>query len=185
MIASRLLLVRHGESTWNAEKRWQGWGDPPLSACGRAQAAALAAGLASSGIVRLVSSDLARAAQTASILGAALGVAPVFDARLRERNLGRWTGLTQEEIAVRFGNELRRLRTREPGFRPDGGESHEEFAARASPALLELAASEPGGATAVVTHLGVIRLVVPEHRPDNAEVVAFEPARVIEALASR
>ena len=184
MTAASILLIRHGESTWNAQRRWQGWGDPPLSERGRAQAAALAAQLAGRGVARLVSSDLARAAQTAAIVGAALGVAPVLDARLRERDLGRWAGLTEEEIRTEFGDELPRLRAREPGFRPGGGESHEAFAARAAPALAAAAGLAAGAVTAIVTHLGVIRLVAPELRPGNAEIVAVDPARLLALLAA-
>ena len=178
-----VLLIRHGESTWNAEGRWQGWGDPPLSARGRAQAAALAEQLVSEGIVHLVSSDLARAAQTARILGDAFGIAPELDARLRERDLGRWSGLEEAEILAAFPDELIRFRAREPGVRPGGGESRDEFVSRVAPALRWLAGEAGAGALAIVTHLGVIRLIAPELRPGNAEVVAVDHARLL-ALAS-
>ncbi|MCC6641155.1 MAG: histidine phosphatase family protein [Deltaproteobacteria bacterium] len=184
MPASRVLLIRHGESTWNAERRWQGWGDPPLSAQGRAQAGELATRLAGQGVAQLVSSDLARAAQTAQILGDALGLVPTLDARLRERDLGRWSGLTESQIVAAFGDEIERLRAREPGLRPGGGESHEAFAARAIPALTDAAASAVGAAIAIVTHLGVIRLVMPELRPGNAEIVAIDRDRLLAALAA-
>jgi len=186
MSPRRVLLIRHGESTWNAAGRWQGWGDPPLSARGRAQAAALAEQLVSEGIVHLVSSDLARAAQTARILGDAFGIAPELDARLRERDLGCWSGLEEAEILAAFPDELARFRAREPGVRPGGGESRTEFVSRVAPALRGLAgiAGEAGaGALAIVTHLGVIRLIAPELRPGNAEVVAVAHARLL-ALAS-
>jgi len=186
MSPRRILLIRHGESTWNAAGRWQGWGDPPLSARGRAQAAALAEQLVPEGIVQLVSSDLGRAAQTARILGEAFGLVPALDARLRERDLGRWSGLSEGEILAEFPSELVRFRAREPGVRPGGGESRTEFVSRVAPALRGLAglAGEAGaGALAIVTHLGVIRLIAPELRPGNAEVVAVDPARLL-ALTS-
>jgi broad specificity phosphatase PhoE len=87
------LLIRHAESEWNAAGRWQGHGDPPLSARGREQAAALARELEGEGVEVLIASDLARSAQTAAILGARWGLAPTPDARLREIDVGRWTGL--------------------------------------------------------------------------------------------
>jgi len=186
MSRRRVLLIRHGESTWNAAGRWQGWGDPPLSARGREQAAALAEQLAAHGILRLVSSDLARAAQTAQMLGDALGLVPTLDARLRERDLGRWSGLEEAEILAAFPDELVRFRAREPGVRPGGGESRDEFVSRVAPALRVLAGlgGEVGaGALGIVTHLGVIRLIAPELRPGNAEVVAVDHARLL-ALAS-
>jgi XTP/dITP diphosphohydrolase len=180
---TRVLLIRHGESTWNVAGRWQGWGDPPLSAYGRAQAAVLAEQLVPEGIVGLVSSDLARAAQTAQILGDALGLVPALDARLRERDLGRWSGLTEAEILAAFPDELARFRAREPGVRPGGGESRDEFVSRVAPALRGLAGEAGAGALAIVTHLGVIRLIAPELRPGNAEVVAVDHARLL-TLAS-
>ena len=179
----RVLLIRHGESTWNAAGRWQGWGDPPLSQGGRAQAAALAEQLVPEGIVRLVSSDLARAVQTARILGEAFGIAPELDARLRERDLGRWSGLKEAEILAAFPGELVRFRAREPGVRPGSGESRDEFRARVAPALIAIAERAQTESLAVVTHLGVIRLIAPELRPGNAEVVAVDHARLL-ALAS-
>ena len=73
MRETRFVLIRHAESVWNAAGRWQGHADPPLSERGRAQAEALAADLAPLGIEVLLASDLARAAQTASIVGEAIG----------------------------------------------------------------------------------------------------------------
>jgi broad specificity phosphatase PhoE len=95
---SRLLLLRHGQSEWNAQQRWQGHGDPSLTELGRTQAREAAARLASAGIERMVSSDLARAFETAEILAAALGLALERDALWRERDIGIWTGLRREEI---------------------------------------------------------------------------------------
>lgn len=179
MAEGSILFVRHGESTWNAEARWQGWGDPPLSARGRAQAEALAARLAGTAPGTLLSSDLTRAAETARILGVALGLAPRFDPRLRERDLGVWSGLTEAEIAARHGDELARFRARDPEVRPGGGESRAAFHARVAPALAELGRAR--GRVLVVTHLGVLRLLAPETRPGNAEVLAF-PASVLASL---
>ena len=96
---SRILLVRHGQSTWNADGRWQGRADPPLSDLGRRQAEVAAEALAELGITRVVASPLVRAHETATIVGAALGLhdrAPT--ARLQERDAGEWTGKTRAEI---------------------------------------------------------------------------------------
>jgi broad specificity phosphatase PhoE len=180
--ASRILLIRHGESTWNAAGRWQGWGNPPLSAHGRAQARALAERLTGSGVVRLLSSDLARAAETAAILGGALGLETEPDPRLRERDLGRWSGLTEAEIVAAFPDELARFRARDPAVRPGGGESRAAFLARVLPGLEALAEAAAAGPLAVVTHLGVMRLLLPEQRPANAEVVVLDAGRLRAAL---
>jgi probable phosphoglycerate mutase len=172
-----LLLARHGESTWNAERRWQGQGDPPLSKRGRLQAAGLADALAGQGVEALVSSDLARAAETAAIVARRLGLAPPrLEPRLRERSLGEWTGRTEAEIAAGWPSDLARLRTGDPELRPGGGESGRELAQRVHEALRELAAAPPGGRVALVTHLGVIRALVPGFRPANAEWCRLELA---------
>jgi broad specificity phosphatase PhoE len=93
-VTSRLLLVRHGESTWNAEHRLQGQADPPLSSLGREQATALLPFLEDIPARRL-SSDLTRAVQTAELLG--LGGAPT-DPRWREIDIGDWAGHTLDEL---------------------------------------------------------------------------------------
>src|SRR5690606_25454710 len=103
--AREIWLIRHAESAWNAMGLWQGHADPGLSARGIAQAEALARELAGSGIEAIVASDLRRARETARILGAALGLEPAIDARLRERDLGTWSGLTTPQIAGRWPEE--------------------------------------------------------------------------------
>lgn len=155
-----LWFVRHGQSTWNAEGRWQGQGDPPLSALGRAQAERVADELAAAGIARLVASDLARARETAEILGARLGLAPLFDPALREHDVGAWSGLTHAEIEGRWPGELARFLAGDLALRPGGGESRLALRARVRSAVARLAASAPG-AVALVSHLGVLHALAP------------------------
>ena len=95
---TRILLVRHGQSVWNADGRWQGQADPPLSDLGVDQAAAAADSDAVDGVRALYSSDLERARHTAQLLGVRLGLDPVVDERLRERHAGAWEGCTRAEI---------------------------------------------------------------------------------------
>jgi broad specificity phosphatase PhoE len=168
---TELWLVRHGESTWNAERRWQGHGDPPLSELGREQSRALAAALELRGAVALVASDLQRTAETARILAAALGLEVRFDPRWRERHLGVWTGLRREEIVARWPELYARLAEGDPDAAPPGGESQRELDARVRPAADELAARHPGKRVLVVTHRGAIRVLAPEVRASNAELV--------------
>src|SRR5579864_7883681 len=97
-----LLLARHGETDWNREHRWQGRADPPLNARGREQAAALAASLAQVPLGAIYSSDLARALETAELVGGALGVAVTSEPALREIDVGEWSGLTTAEIERTF-----------------------------------------------------------------------------------
>jgi broad specificity phosphatase PhoE len=150
----RVLLVRHGQSVWNAEGRWQGQLDPPLSDVGAAQARAAAAHL--DGVVAVASSDLQRARATADILADELGVGPALvDTGLRERNAGDWQGLTRAEIEDGWPGWLRTRRW------PDGWEDDESVLARAVPALHRFGrlGDERGGVVVGVTHAGLIRAV--------------------------
>ena len=166
---SRLLLLRHGQSEWNAQQRWQGHGDPSLTELGRAQAREAAARLASAGIERIVSSDLARAFETAEILAAALGLALERDPLWRERDIGSWTGLKREEIAERWPAEYAQFRSHGAGARPGGGESDVMLRARAHGALATLRARYPSARVLVVTHRGIARMLAPEKPLGNAE----------------
>ncbi|MGE5596637.1 MAG: histidine phosphatase family protein [Hyphomicrobiales bacterium] len=159
----RLLLVRHGESEWNAERRWQGWHDVPLSPRGEAQAKRAAEQLRwllANQVVRAVAaSDLARARQTAEILTEGLGLGPVLtDRRLRERNVGEWSGLTEAEVEARFPGMLGRWRTGELDRIP-GGESNAEVLERALAAVRDLRSGPADGWTIAVTHGGLIRVL--------------------------
>jgi probable phosphoglycerate mutase len=150
-----LLLVRHGQSEWNALGRWQGHADPPLTDLGRRQARHAAQRLAP--LERIVSSDLRRAAETADIIGDEWSVdAPARVAALRERDAGPWQGLTHDEIAARWPGYL------ESGRRPDGFEDDGSLLARVVPARAALDGAV-GGGTLVVTHGGVLRALERQH----------------------
>ncbi len=161
-----MLLLRHGQSTWNAEGRWQGQADPPLSAQGEAAARAAADAFgddafAAAGDARLgpplaaVSSDLSRARQTAEILAARLGWGPVTTFRgLRERHVGQFTGHNRAEIEARWPGLLA------AGFvDPPGAEPRPSLLARAVATLHRVASLHPARAVVAVTHGGLIRAV--------------------------
>jgi len=156
----RILLVRHGESAWNALGRWQGWADIPLSEAGEAEAKAAAQRLVESGqrFDAIASSDLVRARHTAELLAACEPAAPIaVEPLLRERNVGDWSGLTSDEVEERWPGYLARWRANELSECP-GGEHHHEFLQRILAGLRSLPAQLPGGGTMlVVTHGGVIR----------------------------
>lgn len=154
---ARLLLIRHGQSLWNAESRWQGWADPALSEQGEAEAAVLASRLAPAGFQVVVCSDLERARRTASVVSRRLGVAPEEDTALRERDVGAWQGLTTAEIERAWPEELAAWRSGALSTPPRGEPDH-MMATRVLGALQRLAA-RPESAALVVTHGGVIRLV--------------------------
>jgi glucosyl-3-phosphoglycerate phosphatase len=152
-----LLLLRHGQSTWNAEGRWQGQADPPLSPLGEEQARDAADRLAEAVFAALVSSDLARARRTAEILGEAIGMSPRLEPELREIDVGDWTGLTRAEIEARWPGELAAW-SEGRSESPLGGETRGHLAERAQSALRRLATDAPPGARVlVVTHGALIR----------------------------
>lgn len=160
---TRLLLVRHGESVWNADGRWQGQADPPLTPHGRNQAAQAAASLGTVDVV--VTSDLERAAETGAIIAHLLGIDVVVEPRLRERDAGPLSGLTRPEIHHAF-----------PGLLPDdpagyapgpdgqpawpeGWEADDHLWARVEVALLAIGRLIPDGDAVVITHGGVMYAV--------------------------
>jgi broad specificity phosphatase PhoE len=147
----RLILLRHGESTWNAQRRMQGTADPPLSAAGAAQARALGPVLAGLECDVVVASDLRRARETADALGLA---AAVPDPRWREAHLGRWTGRLADEVAAEHPDLLDGWL--EGTAAPPGGEAFAETCARIAAAIASLAAAGARSALAV-THGGPIR----------------------------
>ena len=150
MDSTDLLVVRHGQSEWNAVGRWQGQADPPLSELGRRQAYVAAASIGA--VDGIISSDLQRAVETAAIIAQQIGVGPVMvDERLRERDAGEWTGLGRAEIDKGW-----------PGWvaddrRPNGFEGAESVLARVVEAFADIREASPGGSLLVVTHGGVIR----------------------------
>ena len=153
MPGALLLLLRHGQSTWNVENRWQGWADAPLSELGEEQAREAATHLREAGLTRAASSDLNRARRTAELLADGLGLPlPVStDPDLRERHVPAFEGLLGSEIRERYPEwvESRTL--------PEPAESDDDLVARATPALVTLAARFPTEVFVVVSHGGVMR----------------------------
>ena len=144
------LLLRHGQSTWNAQRRWQGQADPPLSELGQEQAYQAAQLLGN--FDAIMASSLERASHTAQIIAGHLGVGPVhIEPRFVENDAGEWTGLTRDEIEAQWPGYL------DQGLLAPSFESAESTAARAFAGLIEAARAYPDGEVLVVTHGGVIR----------------------------
>lgn len=171
-----MVLIRHGQSTWNSERRWQGRADSPLTRLGERQARQCSTALVASRwpLHAVWSSPLGRARQTADIIAGRLGLEPVqIDDRLAESDAGEWEGLTRGEIEARY-----------PGFlgahrRPPTFESFESVVGRAHAALLDIAAVTEDGPIAVVSHSGLIRSLVrscgePDWRVPNLGGVWFD-----------
>lgn len=153
-----LLIVRHGESEWNAAGRWQGWADAPLSEAGEAQARAAVSELAGARLQAVAASDLQRARRTAEILADGLGLGPVhIDDGLRERDVGDFTGLTRVEIEARWPGILADWRAGRVTQAPNG--EGPEFLERVLAALDRLAEQFTGQRVLVVAHGGLIRTV--------------------------
>lgn len=152
---TRLLVVRHGESTWNAQSRWQGQADPPLSPLGERQAEEAAERLAEVASIKAIwTSDLVRAKRTAELIASRLGVRRVHEeARLRERDVGSWSGLTREEIEERWPGYLAARRA-PPDFEGDA-----ELLARTTAGLGAAVDGSASGDVLVVTHGGVVRTI--------------------------
>lgn len=157
---TRICLVRHGETPWNAERRIQGQTDIELNAHGRRQAHAAGRWLRDEGASALYSSDLLRAWQTAQAVGADCGLAPRLAPELRERRYGIFEGLTYDEAKVAHPEAYARFERRDPGYAfPGDGESLEDLHARVSGRLREIAALHVGETVLVVTHGGVLDIV--------------------------
>jgi glucosyl-3-phosphoglycerate phosphatase len=144
-----LLIVRHGQSAWNAVGRWQGHADSPLSEVGERQAETAAKALGD--VARVCSSDLRRARRTAEVIAGSLGLLPVeVHSALRERDVGAWSGLTNDEVDFEF-----------PGYRaagrtPPGWEDDAALLGRILPEIIAIGEVSPTNGV-VVTHGGVLR----------------------------
>jgi broad specificity phosphatase PhoE len=153
---TRVLLVRHGQSEGNAERRFGGHSPTPLSALGRAQADATARALFDEGVTAIYSSDLLRAVETAAPLGRLTGLEIQTTDALRERNVGRMEGLTFEEAAETFPDEYAALLRRDFEHVLAGGESYRQMLDRAARTLDRAVLDNRGGTLAVFSHTGTI-----------------------------
>lgn len=167
----RLVLWRHGRTSWNVEHRFQGQSDIPLDEVGRAQADAAALALAELAPAALISSDLDRARSTAEALAVRTGLDVITDPALRETYAGAWEGLTRTELLEQYPDELAAWAAGED-VRPGGdGERRSEVADRVVAGIAgALAQLAPGQTLIVVTHGGAARAAVgrllalpPEH----------------------
>lgn len=156
----RLLLIRHGETVWNTEGRFQGQSDIPLSPRGEQQAAALARVMANEAVDVLYASDLQRAWHTALILAEALGVPLHKEDRLREMAFGRWEGLTYTELQQRDAALLAAWQADPSRTAPPGGETLLQISERVSVALKTVLATAQAHRVAVVAHSGPLRVLL-------------------------
>ena len=159
MIATRICLVRHGETAWNAEGRVQGQLDIPLNDVGRAQARATAEALAGHDFSAIYCSDLMRVRQTAEPSARRLALPVTYDAALRERHYGMFETLTYVEVREKFPEQYARFRDKDPDFDFEGGESLRGFNERSLKVVGDLIARHAGEQILVFTHGGVLEMV--------------------------
>jgi len=174
-MTTRVLLIRHGETAWNATGRWQGHAPVPLNEAGMAQSLALGRYLARNGfrIDAIYSSDLKRAMQTAEAVAGALGLPVLTDARLREVDLGDWQGLTREEAEAWDPERYAAFRADWRNVPTPDGESRHDLQRRARAAFDDIVARHPGQTIAVISHGGTIGMLLdslfgPVERPSLA-----------------
>lgn len=154
---NRLILVRHGETDWNAEGRIQGMLDVPLNALGLAQAKIVGEELARSvDVASIISSDLVRTRETAKPLVEGTGFPITFDARLRERHFGVLQGITYDEWRIRDAEGMARYNAGDADYGPEGGETARGFLERCVNAITELVIGCEEKTLILVTHGGVV-----------------------------
>ncbi|WP_338416107.1 histidine phosphatase family protein [uncultured Sphaerotilus sp.] len=154
--STRILAIRHGETAWNVDTRIQGQLDIPLNDTGFWQAERVADALADEDIAVLYASDLVRAAETANAISRRIGLPVLHDAGLRERNFGLFQGRTVAEVEAIHPELVKRWKSREPDFEPEGAESLRTFYARSIDTAHRLAAAHPGQTVVMVAHGGVL-----------------------------
>ena len=156
---THLIAIRHGETEWNSEGRFQGHLNSVLNREGLAQAQALGVRLAAERFDLLFSSDLGRALQTASAIAMRSGHEIVVEPRLRERRMGIFQGLTPAEVKARYPGEYARFKSRDPDYVIPEGESMRQLFERSVACFTELARRHAGLTLAAVTHGGVLAML--------------------------
>lgn len=159
MPVTRICLVRHGETEWNAEGRVQGQTDIPLSTVGLAQAQATAQALAQHDFSAVYSSDLMRVRQTAEPAVRRLALPLQLDAGLRERHYGIFERLLYTEVRSRYPEHYARFRDKDPSFDFETGESLTAFSERAVTTVERIVAHHPGEQALIFTHGGVLEMI--------------------------
>jgi 2,3-bisphosphoglycerate-dependent phosphoglycerate mutase len=149
---TEIILIRHGQTVWNTERRMQGHSDSPLTEKGLRQAQLLAKHMAGLSFDALYSSDTGRAQETARCVAAATGHSLNVEPRLRERNFGVFEGLTRDEMIARYPDDYARFKSRDQHFAMPRGESGVAFRARAIACMDEIIARYPQQQVAIVTH---------------------------------
>lgn len=184
-VATRVYLVRHGQTEWNAERRIQGQLDVPLSPVGHQQAESAADALAGEPLAAVYASDLRRAWETATPIAGRHGLPVIQAPALREAGFGEWEGLSETEIVARYPEEYRLWRSNSLLHRPPGGETIADLQRRAACLYERVLQEHAGQSVVLVGHGGSIRALVlyaigapldayPRLRMRNASITLIE-----------
>lgn len=165
MAVKRVIFIRPGETDWNRDLRYQGWVAIPLNSYGKRQAQRLANYIRNIGVGALYTSDLKRATETADLLAEKLGSAPIADQRLRERDIGVWQGLTQQEMQLWYPMEYAQFVGDPDGYRVPEGESRKDVRERILAAFNEYLAADKGETIAILSHSTAINALLAEIIP--------------------
>ncbi len=168
---NRMFLIRHGETDWNIEGRWQGQIDVPLNENGIRQAGEIAQAMRGKDIGMIFSSDLERARQTADAIGKALGVKVNLDRRLREIHQGEWQGLLISEIQERYHAEFIKRKKDPLAVAPPGGETARQVQERVLDFIQDLTARYTHMNIAVVSHGFAIAIIIAHFKKTPIERV--------------
>jgi len=182
---TRFILIRHGETDWNTQGRWQGQIDLPLNSRGREQADQIARSLSNAGISLIYSSDLRRAVNTAKSLGKMLGLMVQTDPRLREIHQGEWQGLSVKEINERYAEAFQQRMNDPLGVAPPGGETAFDVRKRVVQVIEQILREHPEETVAIVSHGFAIAVILAHYRkipfkkvwglvPQNASIQTLE-----------
>jgi alpha-ribazole phosphatase len=185
---TKLILIRHGETDWNTQGRWQGQIDLPLNSHGREQANQIAQALSTAGISVIYSSDLSRAVDTAKSLGNLLGLMVQTDPRLREIHQGEWQGLSVIEINRRYAKAFQQRLSNPLGVAPPGGETAHDVRERVVQMMEQTLEKHPDDTVAIVSHGFTIAVILAHYNnipfnkvwdlvPENASIQILEIVR--------
>ncbi|TMS59432.1 histidine phosphatase family protein [Imbroritus primus] len=175
--STRLLVIRHGETAWNRERRWQGHLDIDLNARGAVQAASLGPALAHEPLDAVYASDLQRARKTAEGMSHGRGLPVHLDPALRERAFGAFEGMLHGEVEAADPAGYARWRAHDLDYGPPGGETLADFHRRVLDAVTAIARRHLGQVVAIVTHGGVLDCLyraasgAPMHGPRTADLL--------------
>ncbi len=167
MTVKRVIFIRPGETDWNRDLRWQGWVATPLNEHGRQQVERLANYIRNIGMSALYTSDLRRATETAAILVAKLGYAPILDERLRERDIGDWQGLTPTEMQNWYPDQYEKLLADPEGYRVPSGESRADVKKRMLEAYADILKQDKGETVGILSHTTAIHTLLEDILPSR------------------